>query len=884
MKRKELLKRLSAVSIAMGMAVTTIPSSAFAAEVGFSDGGQEIAVQSEEETEFDVEITDVETETVAEEDVSVEMEGEIVPEEETDEFAALFSSDAPAAASINGDVDLLSEETSEIKLSIEGKVGEKAITSVVETGETVLYSKENWDVIDMTYQGDSTESGKQLIKLKTALTAPEGCYVQIGTGYNSSKKILNNILTADEEGYVSSSSACITINTPPKKETKALYAIVYDENGNAKAYYKLNIVRKGYKAVFVATTASSYGSSPSNPYALGISWAEDVGIAAQKTSAGSIGSCITFYDENGDKITIEKSKIPDQDGGGTTEINMPGVTSLPEGIWMNDRYCYAKYPGLYEITGEYEGQKLSYYVRSSYTRARGLTVIDRCKTNGTINLFDFESAEAFAAAFPQEWKEKAAKLYTLLSEAKEVYDTGLDGKEGGWDWSIALANKDTVGWSEESESAKVGEAAKIVESGIWDYYYYDLKDELEATRNDIQNYLNTDKLGDKKEEADTCISETLEKIDAAYKNGTLSEEMLKELRETTLNSLDEMAKAVYAANSFTAALDTTEFIYDGNAKEPVVAVADADGKTLSKIYYKVTYKNNTNAGTAQAIVTGRGKYEGVVKILDFTIAKAAQTLTVAQTAYTLNRGEASKAISAVVDSGMRLSYESSNADVAIVTSKGKIYPVGRGKAEITVSSSETGNYKASAVVKITVTVNDYVSLSVSKASVSKKYNSKAFSLGAKTESGAKLTYKTSNKNVVAVSSKGKVTVKAPGVAVITVTASKNNKDSVAKKVTIKITPKTLAAPTLKSSKSKQLKVSWKRDKSVTGYEVIVSTDKNFKKNVVKTQIKKNGTTSATIKKLSGGKKYYVKVRSYKATADGTVYGSWSKSKNVKIKK
>lgn len=831
MKRNEFWKRLSAFSLAVGMAVTTIPSSAFAAEMKYSD--------------------------------------------------------VTAIASVAAEGDLPSEEEAQIKFSAEGKVGAKAIETVVDTGETVLFSKENWNVIDMTYQGDSSESGKLPIKIKTSLSAPDGYYVQIGTGYNSSKKTLNNILKADEtdEGYVSLSSASISVSTPPKKETKALYAIVYDENGEAKAYYKLNIVRKGYKAIFVATTPSSYGCSAANPYALGVMWAEDAGIAAQKARASSIGSCITFYDENGDKITIEKSEIPNQGSEGTTAISMPGVTSLPEGIWMNDGYCYAKYPGVYEITGEYEGQKISYFVRSSYSRARGLTVVDKCKTDGTVNLFDIETAEAFAAAFPQEWKENAAKLYTLLHEVQTQYDTNLDSnKEGGWDWLISASNPDKVGWSEETESAKIGAAAKIVESGIWEYYYYDLKDELEETKTDIQNYLNTEKLGDQKEAAEACILEALEKIDAAYKNGTLTDTMLTEIHETTLNTLDEMAKAAHAVNSFTAVLDAAEFVYDGTAKEPSVAITDASGNPLNKLYYTITYKNNIHAGTAQAVVTGKGKYEGIVKILDFTIAKAPQKLTVAQTAYTLTKGDALKEISAVVDSYMRLDYESSNTDVVIVTSKGKIYPVGKGTAKITVSSPETRNYAASETVTIKVTVKDYVNLSVSKTSISKKYNSEAFSLGAKAESGAKLTYKTSNKAVAAVSSKGTVTVKSPGVAVITVKATKSNKDSVTKKVTIKITPKTLAAPTLKSSVSKQLKVSWVRDKSVTGYEIIAATDKGFKQNVVKTQIKKNETTAATLKKLSGGKKYYVKIRSYKTTADGTVYGSWSKSKTVEIKK
>ncbi len=49
-------------------------------------------------------------------------------------------------------------------------------------------------------------------------------------------------------------------------------------------------------------------------------------------------------------------------------------------------------------------------------------------------------------------------------------------------------------------------------------------------------------------------------------------------------------------------------------------------------------------------------------------------------------------------------------------------------------------------------------------------------------------------------------------------------------------------------------------------------------------IKKNKTTSATIKKLKGGKKYYVRVRTYKTVGKTKYYSAWSNVKNAKVKK
>jgi hypothetical protein len=102
------------------------------------------------------------------------------------------------------------------------------------------------------------------------------------------------------------------------------------------------------------------------------------------------------------------------------------------------------------------------------------------------------------------------------------------------------------------------------------------------------------------------------------------------------------------------------------------------------------------------------------------------------------------------------------------------------------------------------------------------------------------------------------------------------------------TPKKTSVRTVKSSKKKQLKVTWKKKSGVTGYEIQVSTSSKFKKSKTKTyKVKKQKTTSKTIKALKSGKKYYVRIRSYKtATVNGkkvTKYSTWSAKKSVTVK-
>lgn len=84
----------------------------------------------------------------------------------------------------------------------------------------------------------------------------------------------------------------------------------------------------------------------------------------------------------------------------------------------------------------------------------------------------------------------------------------------------------------------------------------------------------------------------------------------------------------------------------------------------------------------------------------------------------------------------------------------------------------------------------------------------------------------------------------------------------------------------KNIKKKSIKVTWKKVKVAKGYQVSWAKKKNFKGAKKKTTKK----TSVKIAKLKKKKTYYVKVRAYNTGGKTTVYGSWSKTKKVKIKK
>lgn len=86
-----------------------------------------------------------------------------------------------------------------------------------------------------------------------------------------------------------------------------------------------------------------------------------------------------------------------------------------------------------------------------------------------------------------------------------------------------------------------------------------------------------------------------------------------------------------------------------------------------------------------------------------------------------------------------------------------------------------------------------------------------------------------------------------------------------------------------TSKKANLTITWSKISGVKGYQIQVATDKKFKKNKKTVTIKKQKTTKKTIKNLKSGKKYYVRIRTYKISKNKKVYSSWTKAKKVKIK-
>lgn len=181
-------------------------------------------------------------------------------------------------------------------------------------------------------------------------------------------------------------------------------------------------------------------------------------------------------------------------------------------------------------------------------------------------------------------------------------------------------------------------------------------------------------------------------------------------------------------------------------------------------------------------------------------------------------------------------------------------------------------------------------LKVSSKNLSKNIITVAYNSTVTVKGTAKTTvsYKTGSSRIASVSSKGKITPKTTGTTTLTVTAKGTSAYKKATTtLTIIVVPQKETVKSLKSTKKAQLTVSWKKDSKASGYQIQYSTNKNFK-NAKTVVVKKNSTTSQTIKKLTKGKKYYVRVRAYKTVkVDGknvSKYGSFSSVKTIKVRK
>ena len=323
--------------------------------------------------------------------------------------------------------------------------------------------------------------------------------------------------------------------------------------------------------------------------------------------------------------------------------------------------------------------------------------------------------------------------------------------------------------------------------------------------------------------------------------------------------------------------------YTGSAIIPTVTVKDGSKVLRKNIDYRVIVTNNVKIGHANITISGMGNYYGSYTA-GFDIIPAKQTIQKLETRYKgffvdwAQKGSAT---------GYDIQYSTSanmsgaaskhltankpdNLTISGLTADKTYYVRVRSYTNI---GSKTYYGPWSDIKNIKTAKYDITKASVSGIST-KAYTGKAITQNITVKYNASVLkngtdYTTSYSNNKKI---GKAIVKITGKGKYGGIITKNFTINPAKQKIQKLT-----------SKSRAFFVDWAQKGSATGYEIQYATNSKFT-NAKKVTITNNKTDKTTISKLSGNKKYYVRVRSY-TTVNGTkYYGAWSVSKGVTTKK
>ena len=332
-----------------------------------------------------------------------------------------------------------------------------------------------------------------------------------------------------------------------------------------------------------------------------------------------------------------------------------------------------------------------------------------------------------------------------------------------------------------------------------------------------------------------------------------------------------------------ATLSTSIYEYDGGYMKPGVVVKLNDTLLVAGKDYTVSYINNKKVGTATVIVNGIVQYTGSIS-KTFTINPAKQNIQKLETRYGgFFVDWAQKGSATGYEIQYATNYGFTNAETKKLTAnrpdtatigglyRGRNYFVRVRSYTIVRGSTYYGEW--SPIKNVVTASKNMSSVSISNIST-KSFTGKAIAQSAKLKhSGSTLkngrdytvSY-SSNKNV------GTATIKFTG---------KGSYGGVVTK-TFKINPAKQNIQKLKS-KSRSFFIDWAQKGSATGYEIQYATNSKFS-GAKKVTVTNNKTDKKTISKLSGKKKYYVRVRSYTTVKGKKYYGAWSSTKSVTTKK
>lgn len=265
-------------------------------------------------------------------------------------------------------------------------------------------------------------------------------------------------------------------------------------------------------------------------------------------------------------------------------------------------------------------------------------------------------------------------------------------------------------------------------------------------------------------------------------------------------------------------------------------------------------------------------------------SKAAQKITASVKTSTIAKGK--KVSINVKGAKGKLTFKSSNKNIATVSNTGVVTGKAGGKVTITVSAAATSTYNKSANKTVTIKVRPGAPTSISAVSISK-----GMKVSWKRVAGAHGYYVFRNGVVIKKVQSGKTT------SIKDLKANRNGAKYVYKvkaynkisgqsanyKVVTAYRLNRTSFTSLASRRSNRISAKWRKNPKCTGYQINCSTSSNFKQNKKLVSVKGRATLGKTITGLKRGKTYYVRVRAFKRVKGKNYYSAWSTVKKVRVK-
>lgn len=298
--------------------------------------------------------------------------------------------------------------------------------------------------------------------------------------------------------------------------------------------------------------------------------------------------------------------------------------------------------------------------------------------------------------------------------------------------------------------------------------------------------------------------------------------------------------------------------------------------------YTIAYKNNTNVGTAQAVLTGKGKFKGSYtinyKITPYGIANLNKWIS--NLHYTGNRLNPSVTIkhgNYVLRPGIdyKITFKTNGKNVGTQ----EVIITGINNYDSRTNGMYFINPSIPTQLKVTKSTASSVSLSWKQVSSADGYRIYRYDTKTKRYTHIQTITNRKTTQTTITGLKDNTTTK------YVISSYKNVSGATyesAYSQAISATTKMKTPAISLKTKSKSVTIAWKKISGAAGYEVVMSTKKTSGFKSIAT-VKGNAKISYTKSKLTKNKTYYFKVRAYKMVNGKKVYSDYSAVKSIKVK-